>query len=357
MSPFLGGTNPADNSKHLISRSSFELDNKRESEGDSWTRITSHGGGESKKSAKSEGRQSARSQQVEGRAANMPKRNVKNYPAYKDRTGMEWVTSAAAPKMKLLLNMVFNICVEFGRKALVFTDWSLIQWYAEACLVNAGFKVASIRAQHKPAERDTTVIEFNNPGSIYQVMVTSLKLSATSLNLQSSCSDVIFLDVSGNSQTLLQAGGRVLRLGQTRRVSLWVLTMDHTYDQVLQYRSTRKMITIVAGQGGVQITDADGGPLATNLPSALQAPATAATNIPQSNTGIPKGKAETNEPKSPPREEGRGKRACTTKEDSPPAPEKAKADPSTALPAPVRSGTIDRTGAKILDPRPTIRTN
>ncbi|KAL6721878.1 hypothetical protein ACLMJK_000983 [Lecanora helva] len=93
-----------------------------------------------------------------------------------------------------------------------------------------------------------------------------------------------------------------------------------------------------------------GGPLAPAQPSA-------ANDTPQRNAGIPptekassltKGKAkEIVEPKSPPREEGRGKRAKTVKETSPPA----------SLPAPVRSGTIDRTGAKIMNPRPTVRTD
>ncbi len=73
-----------------------------------------------------------------------------------------------------------------------------------------------------------------------QVLVISLRISSVAINLQACCSDVIFVDVPGNAQTALQAAGRVLRIGQTRVCRIWVMCVDHSYDQTIQYRNTTK---------------------------------------------------------------------------------------------------------------------
>ena len=82
-------------------------------------------------------------------------------------------------------------------------------------------------------------------------------MAATAYNLQDCCSDLIFFDVPSNSQTKLQAGGRLIRLGQRRRVLVWTLPVDHTYDQSLQAKATQKMVGIIAGQANLTLTEDD----------------------------------------------------------------------------------------------------
>ena len=53
----------------------------------------------------------------------------------------------------------------------------------------------SIRARHKQAEREAAVSAFNDGANPVQVLVTSVKVSATSINLQKDCADVVFVDV------------------------------------------------------------------------------------------------------------------------------------------------------------------
>ena len=96
-----------------------------------------------------------------------------------------------------------------------------------------GFNVVGVRAQHKIAERDNIVDSFNDWTSNLQILVTSLRISATALNLQSGCSDVIFINTPSNAQSALQAGNRVSRIGQRRICHMYVLTLDHSYDQTL----------------------------------------------------------------------------------------------------------------------------
>ena len=76
-----------------------------------------------------------------------------------------------------------------------------------------GFNVLDIRAVYKLAERDGATNSFNDPNSNVQILVTSLRISATAINLYHNYSDVIFVDTPSNAQTALQASGQVLRIG------------------------------------------------------------------------------------------------------------------------------------------------
>ena len=49
----------------------------------------------------------------------------------------------------------------------------------------------------------------------------------------------------------------MLHIGQRRTYYIWVLTLDHTYDQVLQCRSTTKIIGILAAQAAIEVTKAE----------------------------------------------------------------------------------------------------
>lgn len=63
---------------------------------------------------------------------------------------------------------------------------------------------------------------------------SKLFIVLSAINLQKTCSDVIFVDVPSNANTAQQAAGRILRIGQERICRFWVLTLDHSYDQCIQ---------------------------------------------------------------------------------------------------------------------------
>ena len=119
------------------------------------------------------------------------------------------------------------------------------------------FNVLSIRAKHLLSEREAAVTAFNDDQNPVQVLVTSVKVSATSLILQKDCADVIFVDVPSNAQSTQQAAGRVTRIGQKRACSIYILTTDHSYDQVLQATAARKMIEVIAAYTNRKATAAD----------------------------------------------------------------------------------------------------
>jgi hypothetical protein len=55
-----------------------------------------------------------------------------------------------------------------------------------------------------------------------------------------------------SANNALQCIGRVFRIGQKSAQNFWILTTNHTYDQVVQARAARKMYGQIAGQAGIK---------------------------------------------------------------------------------------------------------
>ena len=118
-----------------------------------------------------------------------------------------------------------------------------------------GFNVLSIHAKHKASEREAAINAFNDKNNPVQVLITSLKVSSTALNLQKDCSDIVFVDIPRNTQLGQQAAGRVIRLGQINGCTIYIITTDHTYNQALQAGTARKMLGVIASYTGMKVTD------------------------------------------------------------------------------------------------------
>lgn len=56
---------------------------------------------------------------------------------------------------------------------------------------------------------------------------------------------------------VMQALGRAHRFGQQRFQRVWIVTQDHSYDQLLQASQTRKMLQQIAGEGLIEINITD----------------------------------------------------------------------------------------------------
>ncbi|KAI4096392.1 MAG: hypothetical protein LQ339_006980 [Xanthoria mediterranea] len=123
----------------------------------------------------------------------------------------------------------------------------------EMVLCTLGFKVLSMRSAHSATVRDECVDAFTSTGNIedVQMLCTSTRIASTAVNLQADCSDVVFLDIPNNAQTLLQAGARVHRMGQKYPCHLYILTVDGPYDQSAQANQALKIRPIIAGQAGI----------------------------------------------------------------------------------------------------------
>ena len=159
-------------------------------------------------------------------------------PTYTDRLGLTGHLTRKSAKLRFLSGLVDETCVLHKWKIILFCDWPTTSWLVEILMLLLGFSVATIRAKHKWNEREQVVRDFNDRVSTVQVLVTSVKISSTSINLQKDCCRVCFVDVPSNAQSVQRAGGRVVRIGQRSACVIYIFTVDHTYDQHIQASAT-----------------------------------------------------------------------------------------------------------------------
>lgn len=107
-------------------------------------------------------------------------------------------------KLRALAGLAYQICIVNKRKHLVFCDWPVTQWNVELILTNLCFEVGSILAVHKAQDRKDIIHDFHEKGRKINFLVTSLRISATALDLQKDCCDMVFMDVPTNAQIALQ---------------------------------------------------------------------------------------------------------------------------------------------------------
>ena len=78
---------------------------------------------------------------------------------------------------------------------------------------------------------------------------------ATGINLQYDCNDMVFVDASSSAPNAMQCDGWILRIDQRRICYFYILIVDHSYDQVIQFNICNKMFDIITGQRNMEVTD------------------------------------------------------------------------------------------------------
>ncbi|OBT52141.1 hypothetical protein VE04_08950 [Pseudogymnoascus sp. 24MN13] len=175
-------------------------------------------------------------------------------PAHRSRISAAISICAPSPKLQWLCGLVRDVCLLKKRNIIVFCSWPATQWLVELLMFIVGVPVMSIRAAHTSAARAETQFAFNNKCTEGTVLVTNLRLGATSMNLQKQCCDLVFLEVPESGNTAAQGIGRVHRIGQTKEQHIYIVTCNHSWDQRQQARTAQKMYGQIAGQTNIQVS-------------------------------------------------------------------------------------------------------
>lgn len=168
-------------------------------------------------------------------------------PIYRDRVSMVKYLTQVSPKLRWIVAHAGRVCLSGNRRLLLFMNLPFDQFMVEAVLGEVGFRVLGVKSMHNAQEREEARRRFTDASDSAQVFVTTLRVGATSINLQDQASDIVFGSMPTNVAELHQAIGRLFRLGQTRTVNGFILCTDHTYDQSLQARVARKYISQIIG--------------------------------------------------------------------------------------------------------------
>jgi hypothetical protein len=161
------------------------------------------------------------------------------------------------PKYPTLLGIVREVVLRNKRKLLIFCQYPMVQFCVENFFKVLCFKTLGLRAGMSLGERAHTAARFNDPADDGQILVVTYATCSVGLNLHGSCSDMVMVEVAMSANTVLQAIGRIHRLGQSNEQRVWILSGTNTFDRFVEYNQAKKMIGQIIGMGHSAFADLD----------------------------------------------------------------------------------------------------
>ncbi|MFH2058287.1 MAG: DEAD/DEAH box helicase [Pseudomonadota bacterium] len=133
-----------------------------------------------------------------------------------------------SPKIDELEVLLDEICLQEGRKAVVFSQWEMMTRMVEKRLNRMGLGYVRLHGGVPTARRGELMDRFREDDAV-QVFV-STDAGGVGLNLQSG-SVLVNLDVPWNPAVLEQRNARIHRLGQTRKVQIVTMVAANSYEE------------------------------------------------------------------------------------------------------------------------------
>lgn len=133
-----------------------------------------------------------------------------------------------APKLDEMADLLEELCIQSGLKAVVFSQWELMTRMVEKRVVKMGLGYVRLHGGVPTTKRGDLMDRFRDDDSV-QVFI-STDAGGVGLNLQSG-SVVINLDVPWNPAKLEQRNGRVHRLGQSKKVQVITMVASDSYEE------------------------------------------------------------------------------------------------------------------------------
>jgi hypothetical protein len=110
------------------------------------------------------------------------------------------------------------------------------------------FKVDTILSQMTLEQRMAVSNRFNDPeDKSIEILVCSYRVSSLGINLHLDCSDCVLFEPAVNTNTEIQAYGRLHRLGQEKEQRIYRLSMTNSFNEYQEYRMLCKMRAEIAG--------------------------------------------------------------------------------------------------------------
>ena len=133
-----------------------------------------------------------------------------------------------APKLDELADILTEVCLQSGLKAVVFSQWERMTQLVEARLKRMGLSCVRLHGGVPTAKRGELMDRFREDDSVQVFLSTDA--GGVGLNLQSGAV-LINLDVPWNPAVLEQRNARIHRLGQTRTVQIITMVAADSYEE------------------------------------------------------------------------------------------------------------------------------
>jgi superfamily II DNA or RNA helicase len=152
------------------------------------------------------------------------------WPTVRSRAPEESVLQGLfAPKLAELRQLVRQIVLEQGRKAVVFSQWrrmlALAHWAVSDMLAEESLRAGFFTGAEGQKRRTQNIVEFHDDPR-FRILFTS-DAGGVGLNLQRAANCVINLELPWNPAVLEQRIGRIYRLGQKLPIDVYNLVCEY----------------------------------------------------------------------------------------------------------------------------------
>ena len=145
-----------------------------------------------------------------------------------DAAGLVDGETVGSPKLTELASLLDDLCLQEGRKVVVFSQWERMTQMVETVTRELNIGFVRLHGGVPTARRGDLLDSFRNDASI-QVFI-STDAGGVGLNLQAA-SALINLDMPWNPAVLEQRIARIHRLGQKRKVQIILMLAADSYEQ------------------------------------------------------------------------------------------------------------------------------
>jgi superfamily II DNA or RNA helicase len=136
--------------------------------------------------------------------------------------------SEGSPKLDELMEILDQLCLQAGLKAVVFSQWERMTRLVEHRLRKMGLGFVRLHGGVPTAQRGELIDRFREEAGVQVFLSTDA--GGVGLNLQSA-SVLVNLDVPWTPAVLEQRNARVHRLGQTRTVQIITMVTPDSYEE------------------------------------------------------------------------------------------------------------------------------
>ncbi|HVS11053.1 MAG TPA: DEAD/DEAH box helicase [Planctomycetota bacterium] len=148
------------------------------------------------------------------------------WPAISRQTPTERLLATLdSPKLSELRALVEGLCLDQGRKVVVFSQWrrmlQLAGWAVSDLLARNGLRAAHFTGHEGGKRRVQNLVEFHDDPAVRILFATDA--GGVGLNLQRAASACVLLELPWNPAVLEQRVGRIHRLGQEEPVQVYAL--------------------------------------------------------------------------------------------------------------------------------------
>ncbi|KAG8786875.1 hypothetical protein FRC12_016137 [Ceratobasidium sp. 428] len=177
---------------------------------------------------------------------------TKNLAAQARRKSL--ATKSGLPPSSAKIRKMIEILKDIDKKSdgedktIVFSQFTSMLDLLEPFLGDARIKYTRLDGSMIPKEREVALDKIRNSSTTKTILI-SFKAGSTGLNL-TACNNVILLDLWWNPALEDQAFDRAHRLGQTKDVNIYKLTIKDTVeDRILKLQDTKRDLAKAALSG------------------------------------------------------------------------------------------------------------